>query len=111
MSSTLISIHCSVPSQEDGTKIIEQLLAHNLIACAHIGPKHSSHYVWEGAIETSDEYSLSIKTLQDFFPAVSSLIKQIHCYDVPEITAQIIDHVDPDYLHWVETVVNRSTLI
>ena len=111
MTPIIIAIHCTTPSKEEGTSISQQLLAHRLVACAQIIPNVTSHYIWNGSVEESQEFLLILKTIDPLFSAVSSLIKQYHSYDLPEIIAHSLNSIDPEYRDWISQSVDYKPLV
>jgi periplasmic divalent cation tolerance protein len=62
----------------------------------------TSYYHWEGKLETSQEWLLTIKTTNDRFDDVDQTIRKIHLYDIPEIIATPVVTGSKKYLNWVQ---------
>lgn len=98
----MIQIQWTCPNVEEAKKIIYLLLEKKLIACANIIPHITSIYAWKGAIETAQEVKVLLKTLDQHFLAIRTLIQENCSYDVPEISKIIIDEANPPYLEWLK---------
>ncbi|MCP4602558.1 MAG: divalent-cation tolerance protein CutA [Proteobacteria bacterium] len=87
-------------------KIIEERLA----ACVNIVPRVKSIYIWEGRLEEDEEALMMAKTTAAGVERLSSRIKELHPYDVPEIISLKLDEKEgnPDYLAWVREMVGPS---
>jgi periplasmic divalent cation tolerance protein len=93
-------------SEEDAAKIGRTLVEEKLAACANMVPRIRSIYRWKGDIHDEQETLLLIKTRTSLFPALRNRIRELHGYEVPEITAFPIARGLQEYLDWVvdETV-------
>ena len=80
--------------------IASELVKHKLAACAQISQPITSVYRWEGRIESSEEFRLTIKTAESLYSKVEAMIKQHHNYDVPQLVAVSMDQISDDYLAW-----------
>lgn len=85
-------------------KIVEERLA----ACVNIAPKVESVYVWEGKLECEEEALMFIKTTEAAVERLTSRIKELHPYTVPEIISLEIRGVEgnPDYLKWISEAID-----
>ncbi len=84
------------------------LVEHGLCGCAQIAGPIESHYRWQGVLEVSQEYTLSIKTSSDRFDGVAAMIAQQHPYAVPQIVAVPLQHVSASYEAWLaESLAKR----
>ena len=73
----------------------------HLAACAQISGPVVSTYVWEGAIETANEWLLSLKTAAAQWEALREFIAQRHSYQVPEIVAVPLVACSVPYAQWL----------
>ncbi len=91
---------CTVPAAE-AEGLVDRLLGAGLIACANmIGPVRS-RYRWEGAIETSEETLLLLKTPSESVAQLTQKIAEWHPYELPEVLAFSADSGLEAYLAWV----------
>ena len=61
------------------------IINNKLSPCVQIIDIVKSTYIWKGKIESSNEYTIKIKTVVKNMPQIFSIIKQKSNYDVPEI--------------------------
>ena len=85
------------------TEFASQLITERLAACVSILPIRSV-YRWQGAIESSDERQLLIKTTTARLPDLEIRIKALHPYDLPEFLVIPVTAGSRDYLSWVADV-------
>ena len=88
-------------NEADATRVGRALVEARLAACVSVVPGLRSFYHWEGALETSDEALLLIKTSRELFPQLKLEIEKIHPYEVPEILALPIVEGAENYLNWM----------
>ena len=88
-------------SEEEARNIGRLLLDGRLAACVSVLPGIRSMYHWKGAIETSTECLLLIKTSREQFQGVSSAIKKAHSYELPEVLALPVLDGSEEYLEWL----------
>jgi periplasmic divalent cation tolerance protein len=96
-----IVILCTSPSQDEAERLARHLLELRVAACVTVVPASQSYYWWQGAIESSTEYLLLIKSSRSLFPAVEEAVRQIHSYQVPEVVALPIIAGSGSYLNWL----------
>jgi periplasmic divalent cation tolerance protein len=105
-----ILVLTQLPDIESARKLAQALLTRRLAACVNIGATIESMYHWQGAIEMAAETPVAIKTRADLYPAVESLVRTHHPYELPEIIAVPITGGLPQYLDWIaaETQLGRE---
>lgn len=99
----LILVLTTCDRREVLEEIASELVEQNLAACCQISGPISSVYRWESKVETSQEFSCSIKTKRELFDQVEATILQLHSYEKPEIVFFTISGGNSDYLEWVAT--------
>lgn len=97
----------TVDSTEAGEAIAQAVLEARLAACVQIVGPIQSRYWWQGKIDSSKEWLCLIKTVDTALDALLVLVRNLHSYDVPEITASEIVG-DADYLGWIATEVSPA---
>jgi periplasmic divalent cation tolerance protein len=106
-----LSGYCVVTTTTDresvAEKIAQALLDRRLAACVQVHPVNS-RYVWKGAIERADEWSLSIKARAADFDEVAAAIRALHTYETPEIIALPILAGDAAYMEWLARATERG---
>ena len=93
------------PDQEQANAFAEQLILRQLAACVNILPEMTSVYFWKGQVEQGREYQLLIKTKTSRFEELSRYIVESHPYELPEIIEVPINNGLPEYLSWINGVV------
>jgi periplasmic divalent cation tolerance protein len=96
---------CSCPEASTAERIARVLIESKAAACVNVLPGMRSIYVWRGAVETSDEQLLLIKTSASVYPAVEALIRDQHPYELPEVIAVPIVRGLASYLNWIDECV------
>ena len=94
-----------VVTTSDRLETLEQIakdaVSKKLAACCQIVGPITSHYVWEGKLETSTEWRCELKTTVSAYEKLEGLIKALHHYDEPEIIFFRIDGGSASYLEWL----------
>lgn len=83
------------------TRLGESLVEARLAACVQVVGPVRSVYRWEGAVTSSVEWQLHIKSGADRVAEVTEHIVARHGYDVPEVIAVPIVGGSRAYLDWV----------
>ncbi|HEX2259036.1 MAG TPA: divalent-cation tolerance protein CutA [Actinomycetota bacterium] len=91
-------------SDEEADAIAESLVRQQLAACVQ-RTRITSHYMWEGDYEKSDEILILIKTRSDKVDAIKRFIEENHSYDTPELIEVPIVSGLAGYLGWMDEVV------
>ncbi|MFB3738410.1 MAG: divalent-cation tolerance protein CutA [Candidatus Velamenicoccus archaeovorus] len=100
-----VQVLCAVDRRDTGQAIADRLVQDRRAACVQLlGPIRST-YRWAGTVEHADEWLLVAKTTRDAYPALERAIRELHPYDVPEITAIPIEAGSADYLGWIRSEV------
>jgi periplasmic divalent cation tolerance protein len=76
------------------------LVTEHLAACVQILPGIVSTYAWQGAVESSSEVLVIIKSSASTAPAALDRLHALHPYEVPELVALEASAAEP-YLHWL----------
>lgn len=82
--------------EEVANEIINSLLEKRLVAKVH------SKYWWNNKLEEFDEYKLEFRTKDSLFEKIKKEIKEIHDYEVAEISCYEINNVSKKLLQWIE---------
>lgn len=99
--SAYLLVMTQTPDLGTAQTISEALLNARVAACVSIMPQVSSRYIWEGKLETAEEWPLLIKTTQASYQQLEQIIVAIHPYEVPEIIAIPFSEGLPAYLQWL----------
>jgi len=103
-----IQITTTVIKLEEAIKITDNILNKKLAACAQIIGPIKSIYWWKNKIENKKEWLCIIKTKKHFFKKIEKLIKDIHSYELPEITVIPIINGSKEYLKWIDNEVKNK---
>jgi periplasmic divalent cation tolerance protein len=107
--SNYILVMCAAGTKENANAVAQNLLDHNLAACVHIIPIES-YYRWNGKVHHEPEFVLHIKTMYSKFEKIRDLIKEIHDYELPEISYVDIAGGSDEYLGWIRDSVSTDNL-
>jgi periplasmic divalent cation tolerance protein len=87
-------------SKESASRIVNDLLMANLIACGQIEGPIESIYQWKGKLEKETEWKISLKFDLGKQAELQEAIKAIHPYDTPQWVAWEAGASD-GYYDWV----------
>lgn len=82
-------------------EIARQVVARRLAACAQVSSPVSSTYWWRGRVESAPERLIVLKTRRSLVARVEELLRQVHPYEVPELTFLPITAGGETYLAWL----------
>jgi periplasmic divalent cation tolerance protein len=99
-------IFCTTASEQEAATISKTVVEEGLAACANIIPQIRSIYRWKEKIWDERETLIIIKSRKDLFEKIRSRIRELHSYEVPEITA--VQKGDAAYLQWIEAVTAKG---
>ncbi|KAM6170440.1 protein CutA homolog [Rhynchocyon petersi] len=97
---SVVFVNC--PNEQIARDIARALLNKKLAASVNILPKASSLYFWKGEIEEATEILLLIKTKASKVYLLSSYIRLVHPFEIPEIFSLPMDQGDTHFLKWLE---------
>jgi periplasmic divalent cation tolerance protein len=92
-------------SLDEARHVGRTLVEEHLAACTTIIPAVESIYRWQGAIETSTETLLLIKTTVDLIPALQTRLLELHSYETPEFLVLAVESGSSAYLDWLTASV------
>ena len=95
-------------SEAEAESLAKRLLAERLIACGNIYASRSLYH-WEGQVADEVEHVLVCKTLASRSEQASSLIEELHSYDVPCILRVVPTESNEAYYSWVAGEVSPET--
>ena len=101
MSDKPILVCTSVDDMKAARDMANKLLTKKYSPCINIFSNNESIYVWNSDIETTNEYILFIKSVRSKFKDIEKLILAMHPYEIPEILAIDINHINMKYLEWM----------
>jgi periplasmic divalent cation tolerance protein len=95
------TILITVPDEEVGARIAQQLVEERLVACVNLVPKIRSIYRWKGKVEDDTESLMICKTAQDRLSTLMTRVNELHPYTVPEVLALPVEVGLSAYCEWV----------
>lgn len=98
-----IIVFTTVPDLLLAKRIAHILVEESLVACVNLGAPGLSMYMWQGALEGVEEFTLTIKTTVARLPALHARLCSLHPYDVPEFLVLSVQAGAVAYLDWVAT--------
>ena len=103
----MIIIKTTTDSHKAMKLIANTLLNKKLAACINMIPRMRSKYVADGRITESREVILLIKTTEKLENKVYKTIKDLHNYEIPEISTIQTSKVDKNYENWLKDFVDK----
>ena len=88
-------------SAEQAESMARRLIEARLAACVSVVPGAQSYYRWQGAIESSAECLLLIKSSRDLAGELQQEIGRLHSYELPEFLVLPIVDGSENYLDWM----------
>ena len=103
----MIIIKTTTDSHKAMKLIANTLLNKKLAACVNMIPRMRSKYIVDERITESREVILLIKTTKKLENKVYKTIKDLHNYEIPEISSIQTSKVDKDYENWLKDFVEK----
>ena len=103
----MIIIKTTTDSHKAMKLIANTLLNKKLAACVNMIPRMRSKYIVDGRITESREVILLIKTTERLENKVYKTIKDLHNYEIPEISTIQTSKVDKNYENWLKDFVEK----
>jgi len=94
-------IYSTIGSLQEARTIATTLVRERLVACVNLIPNVESIYRWKGKIEDAHETILIAKTQDAKAQATITRIRQLHSYELPDITLLPITGGLPEYLAYL----------
>lgn len=98
----------TVGTEEEASQIAHELVARRHAACVNVLPGVESVYRWKGKLCRDSEYLLVIKTLDSELPALEESVRELHSYELPEIIALPVEHVEERFLSWLAECLDKE---
>ena len=87
--------------EEIANKIVNTLLDKKLVAGAQVSKVHSKYW-WRKELEECDEYKIEFRTKKNLFKEIEQEIKEVHDYEVSEISCHSIISGSEDFFNWID---------
>lgn len=96
----LLAVFTTVASQEQADALARAAVEQRLAACVHAEAINST-YRWQGEVVSEAEVRLMFKTDRSHAPALETLLRELHPYELPAIYALPVVGATAEYLAWV----------
>lgn len=100
--SEYVQVVTTISSEQKAQRIATALVELRLAACAQVAGPIKSVYWWEGEIQSTEEWTCTLKTRRDRCEQIEELLPELHPYDVPEMLILPILDGSAAYLAWLE---------
>jgi periplasmic divalent cation tolerance protein len=91
----------TLPTQEMASLLVDTLLESGLIACGQIEGPITSKYTWNGKINETQEWRVTLKFNKENISQLTKVILQNHPYENPEWVYWGV-HATKQYSDWVQ---------
>ncbi len=106
-----IVVFCTCGSAGEAEMLARHLVEQRLAACVQVTAGVKSFYRWRGELAADLEFQLTIKTRRDLFAQLSSEIRKLHSYEVPEIIALPVVDGAETYLEWMDNELQPARIL
>jgi periplasmic divalent cation tolerance protein len=96
-----VLLSTTVDSEAAAVAIATEVVTDRLAACVQVIGPVTSVYRWQGQVEQAREWACQMKTTAARLDLLTSRLRGLHPYQVPEILAVPILTADPAYLSWL----------
>ncbi len=96
-----VLVLCTAPDEARARHLGHALVEEGLAACVNLGAPSLSIYQWQGALESTTEIALTIKTRGACVQALAHRLGQLHPYTVPELLVVDVAGGSAAYLDWL----------
>ncbi|GCE19447.1 divalent-cation tolerance protein CutA [Dictyobacter kobayashii] len=105
-----IDVRTATAQKEDAQKIAKALVDQRCAASSQVSGPIESTYWWKGKMVTAEEWVVTAKTRLELYQKAEELIRQLHPYKEPGITAFPIVAGSPSYFQWIseETAMQET---
>ncbi len=108
MTTNLLIGWTTTPDRETACRLAEGVVRAGLAACVQVSGPIDSYYLWNGQLEKSQEWRLTLKFSATSADELGRWIRQHHPYQIPQWVAVRSELVLPEYAHWVDSVGKKS---
>ena len=100
----------TVAQRADADRLAADVVARGLAVCVQIDGPITSHYRWQGKIQTGEEFRLCFKLLPEHAAALEKHVLATHPYDTPEWLIVPAQRVSEKYLSWAKANSSSAPL-
>ena len=100
-----VQVLTATGTRDEADAVAAALLDARLAACVQIVGPVQSRYLWQGRVESAEEWLCLVKTTASRSADAVAEIARVHSYDTPEITVTPIVGGAASYLAWIDAEV------
>jgi periplasmic divalent cation tolerance protein len=100
----------TVAQKSQAEALAASVVSQGLAACVQIEGPIVSFYRWNGQLERSEEYRLSLKCTADQLAGLERWVFAHHPYETPEWIVVRAEHVGEKYLSWAKATSTNPPL-
>ncbi len=93
-------IQVTIAKEQEGRDLAKLLVERGLAVCVQQISGVESTYRWQGKVFQEMEYLLLIKSSEEKWEEIQTVIRANHSYECPEIVAISPLEVEKNYLSW-----------
>lgn len=87
-------------NRDDADRLARDAVEQGLAACAQVDGPITSHYRWQGKLESATEFRVWFKCLPERLADLEKWVLARHPYDTPQWLAVRAESVGEKYLSW-----------
>ena len=99
-----VEVRTTLASRDEASRLAREAVAARLAACGTVSGPVTSHYRWQGSLESAEEWTCSFKTTRERWPELATFLRERHPYELPEIVMLPLAGSE-EYLGWVRDEV------
>ena len=84
-----------IDTSENARNLAIAVVGSGLAACANVIGPLESHFVWQGAMQSSEEYGVLFKLDARTLDAAIAMVEDLHTYDVPVVIGWLAERAPP----------------
>ena len=102
-----VVVFVTASSNEEAEKLGRMIVESRLAACANLVSGMRSIFRWDNQVSVENECLMIIKTTQERYSELETVIRQHHSYAVPEIIALPVVAGSVSYLDWIRSETSK----
>ena len=84
-----------IDTAENARNLAISVVGSGFAACANVIGPIESHFVWQGAMQSSEEYGVLFKLDARTLDAAIAMVEDLHTYDVPVVIGWLAERSPP----------------
>ncbi|MGX7927590.1 divalent-cation tolerance protein CutA [Tsuneonella sp. HG094] len=90
-----------IDTADNARNLATAVVGSGLAACANVIGPIESHFVWQGALQSIEEFGVQFKLDARTLDAAVALVEELHVYDVPVVIGWLADRAPPATLAFI----------